>query len=50
MRHKNYYSSSWGEFAMAWAVAIIGGFLGLVASGFVLKLMWRVFMLGWRLV
>lgn len=50
MRNKNYYSSSWGEFATAWAVVIIGGFLGLVASGLILKLMWRVFMFGWGLV
>lgn len=50
MRNKNYYSHSWGEFFWTWAVILVGGGLGLVASGFVLKLMWRVFMLGWRLV
>ena len=35
--------SSLGFVIVAWAVA-------LVVCGFVLKLMWRVFMLGWRLV
>lgn len=49
MCNKNYYSRSWSEFAVAWAT-IIGGFLGLVASGFVLKLLWNCFMLGWDLI
>lgn len=50
MRNRNYYSNSWGEFAVAWVVAVVGGFLGLVAFGLIFKLMWRAFMLGWRLV
>lgn len=50
MRNKNYYSNSWGEFFLTWAIVFAGGGLGLVAFGLVFKLMWRVFMFGWELV
>lgn len=50
MHNKNYYSSSWGELFLTWIIVLIGSGLGLVAFGLVVKLMWRMFMIGWSLV
>ena len=47
---KNYRSSGWGEFFLAWIVAVVIYGLGLVVFGLVFKIMWKIFMFGWELV
>jgi hypothetical protein len=50
MKRNNYYARTCGEFFLTWATILIGGPLGLMFLGFVLKLIWNCFMVGWGAV
>lgn len=49
MRRSN-YGHSWKDFIIGWSVVLIVGPLGLIFLGFVLKLIWNCFMVGWEAV
>lgn len=50
MSNRNYYSKSWREFFLTWAIVLGGSGLCLVALGLIFKLMWLTFMIGWHLL
>lgn len=48
--NRNRYDHSWFDFVKAWLAILVGGPLGLMFIGFVLKLIWNCFMVGWSAV
>lgn len=50
MKRNSYRSDSWLEWITTWMFILIGIPLGWIVVGFILKLVFNCFMVGWSLV
>lgn len=50
MKRNNYYSHTWWDFVKTWLLLLIGGPVVLVVLGFVLKLIFSCFLIGWEAI